>query len=153
MAVTWWCIFDWYQHRNPRGFQSMGLYKMDRSEIKPVGETLRDAYAPYYNLGGIVTDVEEEKPAALPLKFELGQNYPNPFNPNTTIEYSIPKQSRVTIKVYSLLGKEVASLVNENKPAGNYSVEFNASGLSSGIYFYRLQMNDQILVKKLTLLK
>jgi hypothetical protein len=73
-----------------------------------------------------------------PLEYSLMQNYPNPFNPATTISYSIPNYGLVTIKVYDILGTEVASLVNENKGAGYYSIEFNASELPSGIYFYTI---------------
>jgi hypothetical protein len=85
--------------------------------------------------------------------FELTQNYPNPFNPSTTINYSIPKTSFVTIKVYNILGKEIATLVNQEKLQGNYDIEFNASGLPSGIYFYRMQAGSFVSTKKLLLLK
>lgn len=89
----------------------------------------------------------------LPSRYKLFQNYPNPFNPTTTINYSIPKASFVTIKVYDLLGKEVATLVNEVKSIGNYNVEFNASILTSGIYFYRMKAGSFVETKKLILLK
>lgn len=75
----------------------------------------------------------------IPSEFSLSQNYPNPFNPSTTIKYSIPAASRVRLIVYDLLGKEVEVLVNETKTAGRYSVEFNASHLASGVYFYRIE--------------
>ncbi len=88
-----------------------------------------------------------------PNKFELFQNYPNPFNPTTTIQYAIPKSEHVTIKVYDELGKEVSSLVNENKEAGQYRVNFNGSNLASGIYYYRIAAGDFSEVKKLMLLK
>ena len=68
----------------------------------------------------------------------LSQNYPNPFNPSTTIKYSIPKQSNVTLKVFDVLGSEVATLVNKEQPQGNYEVEFDGAELTSGIYFYRI---------------
>ena len=80
----------------------------------------------------------------MPLQFEVYQNFPNPFNPTTTIKYQIPELSFVTLKVYDVLGSEIATLVDEDKPIGNYEVEFDAQsatgGLSSGIYFYRLQV-------------
>ena len=88
-----------------------------------------------------------------PIEFSLSQNYPNPFNPSTTINYSIPNAGIVTIKVYDVLGKEVATLVNEDKPAGNYEVEFNASDLPSGIYFYQLKSERFVEIKKMILLK
>jgi len=90
---------------------------------------------------------------AAPTKFSLEQNYPNPFNPSTTIKYSIKKNDLVTLKVYDILGKEVAALINENQEAGNYSVKFNASNLPSGIYFYRLKSGSFSSTKKLILLK
>jgi hypothetical protein len=86
-------------------------------------------------------------------EYSLQQNYPNPFNPTTTISYSIPKNGLVTMKVYDILGIEVAELVNEVKEIGNYSVTFNASELPSGIYFYTLTSGNFIATKKLILLK
>ena len=88
-----------------------------------------------------------------PLMFELGQNYPNPFNPTTKIEYSIPRNGIVTLKVYNTLGQEVASLVNEIEETGNHKVTFNAANLSSGVYYYRLQAGDFNQFKKMILLK
>ncbi len=85
--------------------------------------------------------------------YMLYQNYPNPFNPATTINYSIPKTSFIIIKVYDVLGRESATLVNEEKKPGNYNLEFNASKLASGIYFYRMQAGDFIETKKLIVLK
>ncbi len=86
-------------------------------------------------------------------KFELEQNYPNPFNPSTSIQYAISSIQFVSMKVYDLLGNEVANLVNEEKPAGNYKVDFDASNLSSGIYYYRLLTGSFIDTKKMILLK
>ena len=85
--------------------------------------------------------------------YRLFQNYPNPFNPSTKINYTVPKSGFVTIKVYDLLGREVTTLVNENKPVGNYNVEFNAGKLVSGVYFYRMNAGDFVQTKKLILLK
>ena len=103
-------------------------------------------------LSQMITGVKE-KQNNLPTNFSLQQNYPNPFNPSTVINYSIPKTSLVTIKVYNVLGKEMATLVNEEKIAGNYSVQFSGSKLSSEIYFYRMQAGDFVQTKKLLLLK
>jgi hypothetical protein len=103
--------------------------------------------------------VEDEISA---VQFHLSQNYPNPFNPSTTIKYTIQssviasgtKQSQlVTLKVYDILGNEVATLVNEEKPAGNYQFKFDAANLPSGIYFYRIQTNNFTQIKKMVLLK
>ena len=85
--------------------------------------------------------------------FNLFQNYPNPFNPTTTLSYQLPKASNVVLKVYDVLGKEVAELVNENKSAGIYSVNFNASNLPSGLYFYKIQTGDFTEVRKMLLMK
>jgi len=89
----------------------------------------------------------------LPKEFALFNNYPNPFNPTTTINYSIKQDGLVSLKVYDILGKEVATLVNENKPPGKHSVKFNASNLPSGIYFYRIVSGNFSATKKLILLK
>lgn len=85
--------------------------------------------------------------------YSLSQNYPNPFNPTTTIKYQIPKAGNVTLKVYDILGSEVATLVNEQKTEGRYEVNFNASSLASGVYIYRLQASDYTNVKKMILMK
>ncbi len=90
---------------------------------------------------------------AAPADFVLKQNYPNPFNPTTKIRYQIPKLSFVTLKVFDVLGREVAALVNEEKPAGRYEVEFNATSLSSGVYFYQLQAGSFVETKKMVLLR
>ena len=88
-----------------------------------------------------------------PLTFTLNQNYPNPFNPTTIISYAVPEQSFVSLKVYNVLGKEVASLVNNQVEAGIHKVNFNASNLSSGIYFYTIKAGKFTATKKLMLLK
>jgi Secretion system C-terminal sorting domain len=100
-----------------------------------------------------ITQVSDEP--KIPIQYNLSQNFPNPFNPSTTINYSIPKNSYVMIKVYDVLGNEVTSLVNEQKPAGNYSVTFNAGrqGLASGIYFYRIHAGNFNETKKFMLIK
>ena len=85
--------------------------------------------------------------------FKLQQNFPNPFNPVTEIKYSIPIESYVELKIYNVLGNEVATLVKEEKPAGEYSVKFDASSLSSGIYIYRLHTGYSTITKKMTLIK
>jgi len=85
--------------------------------------------------------------------FSLFPAYPNPFNPSTTIKYSLPKASFVTIKIYDVLGHEVETLVNAEKSAGNYKVKFNASKLTSGIYFYKMKAGIFLEVHKLLLLK
>jgi hypothetical protein len=89
----------------------------------------------------------------IPEDFQLYQNYPNPFNPVTKINYALPTSGLVTLKIYDVLGREVMTLVNEMKSAGNYTVDFNGANLSSGIYFYTLKSDDFTAVKKMTLIK
>ncbi len=85
--------------------------------------------------------------------FSLSQNFPNPFNPSTVISYQLPISGKVSIKVYDILGREIVTLINEEKPAGNYKVEFDGTALPSGIYFYRLQAGEFVEAKKMILLK
>ena len=104
-----------------------------------------------------LVSVQEQEPASgLPKIFSLSQNYPNPFNPTTSISYTIPQggiQHAVSVQIYDLLGREVATLVNEIKPAGTYTVMWNAASMPSGIYFYRLQSDNFVATKKLVLIK
>jgi len=110
-------------------------------------------------VGGIILGVKDK--TGLPKEFSLAQNYPNPFNPVTNIEYQMPVAGKVVLKVYDILGREVSTLVNDEKAAGNYSVQFNASSLSSGVYVYKINIsytsNNEIKIfssaKKLILLK
>ena len=99
------------------------------------------------------TDVREIENGEIPRDFDLSQNYPNPFNPSTTFRYSIPTQSKVEIKVFDLLGKEIETLVNDEKPAGTYELTWNAENLPSGVYFYQLRSGEFISAKKMILLK
>jgi hypothetical protein len=89
----------------------------------------------------------------IPSEYRLSQNYPNPFNPETRIEFTIPEKQLVSVKVYNLLGEYVAEIVNKVKEAGRYSVVFNATGLPSGIYIYRLETSGYTSNRKMTLLK
>ncbi len=106
--------------------------------------------------GHITTSTEGaglENLHGIPNKYALEQNYPNPFNPTTVIKYSIPKASNVELKVYNVLGSQVATLVSQHQNAGNYKVTFNATNLSSGIYFYSLKANNTLITKKMMLVK
>ncbi|MEK7727488.1 MAG: T9SS type A sorting domain-containing protein [candidate division KSB1 bacterium] len=95
----------------------------------------------------------EERGAFAPASFELEQNFPNPFNPVTSIQFSVGSEQFVSLKVYDVLGKEVATLVAESKPAGVYSVSFHAQHLPSGIYFYKLTAGEFAQVRKMALLR
>lgn len=88
-----------------------------------------------------------------PTEYNLAQNYPNPFNPSTTIKYSLPENGFTTLKIYNTIGKEIATLVESNKEAGNYSVEFIANNIPSGIYFYTLKSGSFTNTKKMIILK
>lgn len=118
----------------------------------PIGgfyESPTDMYFEFY--GSTLTSVESN--IDQPVKFALSQNYPNPFNPSTVISYQLPVSSDVTLKVYDVLGNEVASLVNEEKPEGNYEIDFDAKNLSSGIFLYTLQAGNFSNTKKMIFLK
>ncbi len=114
--------------------------------------------AQYLRDNALVLDADESS-EEVPDKFTLYQNYPNPFNPTTTIKYSIPNiagvetQNLASLRIYNVLGEEVATLVNEKQAPGNYSVQFDASNLSSGVYFYKLQYGNFVATKKMILLK
>jgi hypothetical protein len=105
-----------------------------------------------YIYNGFVVGVEDEG-TEIPLSFRLEQNYPNPFNPSTTIRFTISDFGFTILKVYDVLGNEVATLVNKEKPAGVYEVDFHAIGLPSGVYFYRLQAGAFVETKKMSLIK
>ncbi len=120
-----------------------------------------------YSINGNTSSFDEKE--NMPTEFALKQNYPNPFNPATKINYTIPvtlsevEGSRVTLKVFDVLGNEVATLVNEEKPVGSYELEFSAKGgsasggnaysLPSGVYFYQLKCGSLVQTKKMVLLK
>ena len=94
-------------------------------------------------------DVPHERPAG----FSLFQNFPNPFNPSTTIKYELPNSSEVRLSLYDLLGREVSTLVNERRDAGVHEARFDGSGLSSGVYFYRIEAGSFVQTRKLILLR
>ncbi len=101
----------------------------------------------------LITGVKSDQKLNTSCDSQLFQNHPNPFNPITNVKYTVPKASYISIKIYNVLGKEVAVLVNEFKPVGNYEIEFNGKNLSSGIYFYKLQAGSYLETKKMVLLR
>lgn len=137
-------ISNWYDEAIP-GEYAFWYFSWEWNEYVPT----------YFYLKVVVkkdiTGVEETP--YNPTNFNLEQNYPNPFNPTTNIQFSIPKQNFVTLKVYDVLGREVATLVNEEKSTGFYNVSFDASSLSSGVYIYKIQAGNFINSKKMVLLK
>jgi len=100
-----------------------------------------------------VTDVKDDIAINVPNKYSLGQNYPNPFNPSTTIEFSLPQADFVTLKIYNILGEEVATLVSEKLSAGNHKHEWNAGNLASGVYLYTIKAGEFQGVKKMILIR
>jgi hypothetical protein len=100
-----------------------------------------------------ITSVEEEQFDEIPTEFSLSQNYPNPFNPATSIQYQVSSVSLMSLVVYDILGNEIETLISEEKPAGTYELTWNASNLTSGIYFYQLKAGEYISTKKMILLK
>jgi hypothetical protein len=92
-------------------------------------------------------------PGTLPVEFTLNQNYPNPFNPSTTISFSLPHSANASLKVFDMLGREVATLVNGYTTAGSHEVQFNATNLASGVYFYKLTSGDFTQMMKMMLVK
>jgi len=109
-------------------------------------------YKVYWNRYNLTTRITNNN-TGVPETYKLGQNYPNPFNPVTKIDFSIPKQGIVNLKIYDMLGREVAVLVSKEMSAGNYTFNYNASSLTSGVYFYKLEINGFSDIKKMTVLK
>ncbi|HQF42775.1 MAG TPA: T9SS type A sorting domain-containing protein [Ignavibacteriaceae bacterium] len=144
-----WEVFNWVNFR-----KYTRIYDSNNNLIETITQYWNDSN--WINDGRVLysyspTDVEE-LPGEIKT-YSLSNNYPNPFNPSTTIKYQIPKSGLVTLKVYNVLGKEITTLVNEEKSVGSYEITFDASGLSSGIYFYKLSADNFQQTKKMILLK
>ena len=140
---TW---YDFFSHTSVNVTSASMSYALQPGEF----HVLTSVQLPSPDLMTGIDGTTENK---LPVSYALEQNYPNPFNPSTVISYQLPKSSFVTLKVYNVLGKEVATLVSESKDAGAYKVMFNASSLPSGIYFYKLEAGTYTQTRKLMLLK
>jgi hypothetical protein len=117
------------------------------------GETATVGSEAYVDFIDLTAPSGVEQLSGLPSDFSLSQNYPNPFNPSTKIEYSLPEQSMVQLKVYDILGNEVATLVNEEQPAGTYRADFSGENFSSGFYIARLTTGNLTKTIKMTLMK
>jgi hypothetical protein len=122
------------------------------NSITVARETVQYIHEEYARNFSTIVGVEEQKDE-VPSSFTLYQNYPNPFNPTTRIKYQVASAEKVNLIVYDILGREIATLVNETKPVGNHEVEFDASKLPSGIFFYRLQSGDFTQTKKMMVIK
>jgi len=122
----------------------------------PVGEATSHNYtvsSGFLGGGKMITPVDVFENISAPASFRLSQNHPNPFNPSTTIEFSLPKASFVTLKIYNLLGEEVATLVSEQRSMGIHKINWDARGLASGVYLYQLVAADFSQTRKLILMR
>ncbi|NUN10595.1 MAG: T9SS type A sorting domain-containing protein [Ignavibacteriaceae bacterium] len=152
------------EKRTAKGsYEVIGRVNGSGTTLAPVSYTFTDvnpgSAAVSYRLkqvdfdGSVIYSKEVSVDTELPTAFELSQNYPNPFNPSTSIRYSLPAESKVTLEVYSSVGELIATLVNDVQPAGKHIVSFNGSDFSSGTYFYRLTANNTVITKKMQLIK
>ncbi|MBE0538399.1 MAG: T9SS type A sorting domain-containing protein [Ignavibacterium sp.] len=161
------------ENRNIRTYEYSWLMSYTHKLAQGIGiYNIRNGYdfgKSYFFLNGcVINDVVygdttltgvDDQQIPIPTEYNLEQNYPNPFNPSTRIQYAIASRQFVNLKVYDVLGKEVATLVNEENPAGSYEVEFNsvetfhATSLPSGVYFYQLRAGDYIETRKMILMK
>ena len=133
----------------------MGDYylRLSASVNEEVGLSLSDIQMDNVLLEKSGLQVRNFKGESIPIVYALEQNYPNPFNPATTIKYQIPEGGIVTLKIYDILGSEVTTLVDDFKNEGKYETTFDASSLASGVYLYRLKVNDFVNTKKMIFLK
>ncbi len=140
---------NWFEIEAPTCNWLNDIYFIDENNGWIVGE---NGVILKTSNGGL-TFVENTTSSIVINNYLLEQNFPNPFNPNTTISYSIPKSAKVELKVFNLLGQEIATLVNEEKSPGNYEVNFNASNLPSGVYIYKMKAGEYVQTRKMILLK
>jgi hypothetical protein len=156
-SVVRWSVFD-------AGFIASGSRNSNSTVISAIGQPFVGSAGNAVNRinGGFLVHALGRSPATavgddgereLPLTYSLSQNYPNPFNPTTMIRFTVPERIHVALQVYDVLGREVASLVNEERLPGAHEVRFDARGLSSGAYFYRLRAGSYVQLKSLLILK
>ena len=162
LATSYDGIHNWYKH-GPVLQPTSGQWDGSRTILGCVfmeDDTLKMYYAGSNGSNweiGLATSpfvpVSVEYETIQPTQFALEQNYPNPFNPSTKIQYSVPQTSQVQIKVFDVLGNEIETLVNEEKPTGTYELTWNAANLPSGVYFYQIKAGSFIETKKMILIK
>jgi hypothetical protein len=136
---------NWFAQDSPTSNDLNDIVEIDNGDLVAVGAG--GTILVYSELTGV--ENTKNNPAA----FSVAQNYPNPFNPSTRIRYSIPHSSSVSIKVYDLIGNEIQTLVNEEKPGGSYEITWNAYDLPSGVYFYQIRAGEFFQTNKMLLLK
>jgi len=144
-----------YDPQNPQGWQATQASITITIE-PPSGEDPHVGtwfLVDHFTFDGYPLDVKEISNSLLPEEFILEQNYPNPFNPETKINFSLPEESFVTLKIFNIQGEEVAIVVNESLTAGNYSADWNATNLPSGVYYYSLVAGNEIQSRKMILMK
>jgi hypothetical protein len=161
--ATHWIAFDaggqLFGLFTPGFFSNTNLALLDTAQVttgandRIIGDTGYQRVSALAMRGDIKVGVMESANMATPARYALHQNYPNPFNPSTAIEFALPKASHVTLKIYDLLGNEVATLISEKLLAGKHQHVWEASGLASGVYLYRLQAGEFVQTKKLILLR
>ena len=139
-----WDEREWRRYYSPEEIANSG------STADPIPSYFQALLVQYRDLAGLAVEPDETKIAT---KFALRQNYPNPFNPTTKIDFILEKQQQVRLSVYNVLGQEVKVLVNDMRPGGLNSITFDASTLSSGLYFYKLQADQKTLTKKMLLIQ
>jgi hypothetical protein len=137
-------LTGWYFDTFDASYKASVDLSTAASDGKTVGSTK-------WTFKGVLASVDKRN--EMPKTFSLEQNYPNPFNPSTKITYSVARESKVRLEVFDILGRKVATLVNEARNPGNYTVEFDASELVSGVYIYRLSTPELTFSKKMMLVK
>jgi len=143
-----WIVYNRSNSRLPGNWVT--VIRIDRAGNKWIGT---DGGLAVYREGGVILAVDEKENKEMPTSFALLQNYPNPFNPSTTISFEIPHQSHVKLVIYDVLGREVRTLVDEEKAPGRYTVNFDASNLPSGVYLYRLSSGNFNEVRRMVVMR
>lgn len=152
-----------YTHVNDVRFDAMFYYNLQGAPIAAsplfmevietdIGTRWHAMYSEY-EVTKAASETSTRQPDQLPESFQLDQNYPNPFNPVTSIRFNLPESSNVMLDIYSVTGQHVTTLVNDTRAAGQYTVHFDATGLSSGVYFYTLRAGDYMQTRRFTLIK
>lgn len=142
-GTTWWCMFDWYSHQHPGGYQSMGLISMDRATQKPVYTSLFNQYQKYADFGGVITGFESVSEDNQPVDYVLYPNFPNPFNSETNIRIELKDSSPVSIGVYNTLGEQVLQVGESAYSAGIHDLRIDLGNLPTGVYFLKAKIEGE----------